>query len=108
MIDYVFIGATPCEEECAQVGEEDYGPRSRKECRVYVEQIRRHFAAKGVQIPDGMLVIKRESHDFGSYLEVACRVDGSAEDAEAQYDLAYRIEAEGPTTWDDEAKAQLG
>lgn len=103
MADYVFLGPAPAMEDCAQVGEDDYSARSRKECRAYVAQIKRHFAAKGIAIPDGFLRIKSEAHDFGSYLEVACLVNN-----EEEWDLALALESDGPENWDDEARKELG
>jgi hypothetical protein len=43
MRDYIDCGSAPCSEDCAQVGNSDYGLRAKKECRLYLEQLRRHF-----------------------------------------------------------------
>ena len=106
MREYIEIGSTPCDEECAQVGADDYAERSRKECRAYIGQLGRTLAAAGKEKPEGLaLVVRGQSHDFGTYHEVACRFDDSDEDA---CELAYWIEANGPTRWDDIARVELG
>jgi hypothetical protein len=107
MIDYVFIGSVPAEEDCAQVGEDAYSRKARKECRAYISLIKRHFESKGINIHDELLVIKSEAHDFGSYLEVACKISANDPRAEELYDLAYRIESESPTRWDEQALQEL-
>jgi hypothetical protein len=66
MMEDLNIGSTPNEEDCAQVGSADYQERARKECRAYMEQIRKHYPE-----PDnGYLKVKGFSHDFGTYYEV--------------------------------------
>jgi hypothetical protein len=107
MIDYVFIGSAPAEEDCAQVGQYDYSMRARKECRAYISLIKRHFESQGISIPNELLVIKSEAHDFGSYLEVACKINSTDPRAEELYDLACRIESESPTRWDEKALQEL-
>ena len=69
---------------------------------------RMYFEEKGLD-PDAAptsfnLVVRSQPHDFGSYYEVAARYDDINADAA---DLAYFLESEGPTTWDDEAKKEL-
>ena len=93
MREYLEIGATPCEEDCAQVGSDDYHVRARGECRRFIEAIRQVCGAE----PEGAaLVIKSNPHDFGSYLEVAVRFD---DEDEAACAYAYKVEAEAPSTW---------
>lgn len=103
------IGSTPCEEECAQVGTDDYSVRARKECKAYINQLRRFIVSKGfdnVTIESKIrLLIKSNSHDFGTYHEVACRFDESNEEA---CNIAYMLEGNGPTRWDALARAELG
>jgi hypothetical protein len=43
MRDYLTLGPTPSDEECAQVGAPDYSERARLECGRFAEQIRRHY-----------------------------------------------------------------
>lgn len=100
--DYVNVGSTPADEECAQVGDTDYGTRSRKECAAYIKQLRRQFGPE----PNGaMLSAKTFAHDFGSYREVVCyyndRIDGAI-------NYAFNIENGAPAEWDREAREELG
>jgi hypothetical protein len=93
MRQYLEIGPTPCDEPCAQVGQEDYHERARPECVRFIKAIR---AVVGVEPEGAALVVKSNPHDFGSYLEVAVRFD---EDDEAACNYAYKVEAEAPATW---------
>lgn len=79
MRDYLMIGPVPSDEDCAQVGQDGYTKRALAECRRFMAQIERHYP-----IPDhcdAYLTIKRESHDFGDYYEVACVYDMADETA---------------------------
>jgi hypothetical protein len=101
MLNEMYIGSTPPEEECEQLGD-NYNPqRARKECRAYIHQLRRVLGPE----PEGAsLVIKSNPHDFGTYLTVVCMYD----DTEAATLYAYKCESDGPMTWDREAKRELG
>lgn len=100
--DFVYIGPSPAEEDCAQVGSDNYHELARKECSALIAQLRRQFG----QEPDGAeLRVKRESHDFGSYLEVVCYYD---ERSQAAIEYAYKCEGNLPATWDEEARRELG
>ena len=95
MTYYVCIGSTPAEEECAQVGSDDYTSRAVPECKRFIELLRKKFG----QEPDGArLKIKTNPHDFGSYHEVVCYFD---ENLPASVDYAYNMEAHCPATWED-------
>lgn len=101
MFDEISVGCTPASEDCAQVGSDGYYERAMKECRAYINQLRRVYGEE----PDGAkLKIKAFPHDYGSYHEVVCRFNENNEDA-AEY--AYKLE-EGCDVWDDEAKKELG
>lgn len=100
MKDFIYIGSSPYGEPCAQVGSPDYHTRSRIECRVFADQLRRLFPPPA----GGAIRILREPHDFGSYLTVVAEFDPNSEES---VNWAYRIEAEGPEHWDAEAKEQL-
>ncbi len=111
MKDYIFLGSSPCDEKCAQVGEYNYHEQARKECRAYINQLWRELDKQGVpkeHSPEGFdLVIKSESHDFGTYYEVAAKYD-DYEEEEAACQLAFQIECNLPLNWDDGAKKELG
>uniref|UniRef100_A0A6M3LNR8 Uncharacterized protein n=1 Tax=viral metagenome TaxID=1070528 RepID=A0A6M3LNR8_9ZZZZ len=102
MRNYMVIGSSPIDEDCAQVGTDNYPEQSRKECRVFIAQLRRQFGTEPILTS---LTIKTFPHDFGDYHEVVCYYED--EDEEAR-DYAYRLESKTPTRWDDEAKQELG
>lgn len=98
MKDYIEIGATPHDEDCAQVGSENYAKRAKRECSMFAAQIRKHYP----EPENGYLVIKRNMHDFGSYYEVAAYFDD--EDKEST-EWAFDIEGDTKgvlSTWDAE------
>lgn len=96
MRDYIDIGSTPCEEECAQVGSEDYLKKARVECKRFMELIRKKL---GPEPPGAELRIKSNPHDFGTYLEVVCYYEEGNEEALA---YALKCEADAPMTWNDD------
>jgi hypothetical protein len=65
------IGPTPAEEPAADIGAKDYdaGAANLLECRVFKAQLEKEF-------PKGMFTILRNSHEFGTYREVAVCYDG--------------------------------
>lgn len=102
MRDCVYIGSTPSDESCQQVGMPSYDAAiARRECRAFINQLRRVFGEE----PDGAeLRVKVERHDFGSYPEVVCYYDD--ENAEAT-EYAYKCEGDCPTNWDLPAIVEL-
>lgn len=92
------LGCTPCDEECAQVGTENYGVRARKECNAYIRQLIRMYGS------DEQLILKVRSnpHDFGNYHTVVGRA--YSENAV----LKLRRMEEGANEWDQAAKEELG
>jgi hypothetical protein len=100
--DYITIGSTPPNEDCAQVGAPDYHERMRKETRAYIAQLRREL---GEEPPGAHLCVKGFPHDFETYHEVCCSYD--TEDEEAA-DYAFRCESDGPAEWDRIARQELG
>lgn len=101
MRDYLSIGPTPTGEDCAQVGSENYLERARRECKVFIAQLKRVFG----EPPFGAhLSITSNPHDFGSYLDVAVVYHDDVEEA-VKY--AFKVEAETPEYWDEEAKKEL-
>ena len=102
MRDFVYIGSTPADEPCQQVGMPSYDASlARKECRVFINQLRRMFGNE----PEGAeLRIKTESHDFGSYPEVVCYYD---DEQPASVEYAFNCESNSPTNWDLAATVEL-
>ena len=101
MQDCMDIGAAPPMENCAQVGRDDYYDRARKECRAYIELLRRTF---GNEPDSARLSIKSNPHDFGNYLSVVCYYDP---DLAAAVDYALQCESAGPEEWDAVARKEL-
>jgi hypothetical protein len=101
MYDTIEIGPVPCDENCEQVGTDNYSAvKARKECEIYKAQIERTFT-----IPEGVfLKITSNPHDFGNYFEVVIKYDESNEKA---VEAAYHIEEQLPAEWDEVSKQQL-
>jgi hypothetical protein len=94
MRDYITVGASPCEESCAQVGQPGYAQQAREECRRFIQLIREKLGPE----PEGArLAHKSFPHDFGDYLEVVCYFDPAVE---AAVDYAHRCESDAPATWE--------
>jgi hypothetical protein len=91
--DVYWLGAAPAEEDCAQVGSSDYARRAIDECRRYIDAIRKVWGPE----PEGArLTVKSQSHDFGTYYEVAVVFDGTIK-AAAEY--AVKCDRDAPKTW---------
>ncbi|MFN6965191.1 MAG: hypothetical protein ACK4S4_15705 [Pyrinomonadaceae bacterium] len=102
MRDYVDIGPSPTAEDCAQVGSDDYYERARRECRVFIDQLRRQF---GDEPCSASLSVRSYPHDFGTYYEVVCYFDDDDDEA---VEYAYKLESETPEHWDADARVALG
>jgi hypothetical protein len=106
-MEYIELGPVPSAESCAQVGSENYEASARLECAVFRRMLLRLFP-----IPEGFdvkYVIRRFSHEFGSYFEVCVGYDvigphGLNADVE---DLAYALECNAPEQWDAIARYEL-
>jgi hypothetical protein len=100
MIDYLYIGSAPVEEDCAQVGSPDYSTKARAECRRFMDQIKRHYP----EPENGWLQVKSNPHDFGTYYEVVACYDPS--DADSAH-WAFDVEGDVKNVlmvWDDHFK----
>ena len=95
MKDYLTIGSSPVEEECAQVGSDNYSERAREECKRFIELIRK---VNGEEPPGARLSIKSFPHDFGNYYEVVCYFDDADEES---MKYAFDLENNSPLTWED-------
>ena len=102
------LSTTPCDETCSQMGDDNYHQQSRKECRVFVKQLWRTIEARfgsRDDYPDSFgIVVKSNPHDFGSYLSVEAKFDT---DNERSVELAFWLEENIPSEWDEEAKKEL-
>ena len=96
MENFLVLAPAPIEEICVCVGEEDYMPRARAECRRFIALLRQKFGPE----PEGArFAIKSSPHDFGDYLEVVVWFD---DDVPASVEYAYQCESHLPATWDDD------
>jgi hypothetical protein len=106
MRETLYLGSSPCDEKCAQVGAQDYAERSAAECRAYKAQLHRIVIAhlQGAEPPDGFrITTKQEPHDYGTYLEVVAQC--STDDA---LELGYWLDGALPEKWDEQARVALG
>lgn len=102
MQDYFDISPTPSDEECAQVGTDDYYRRAKIECTAFKHQLRRHF---GDEHAHGcMLVTRTNPHDFGDYYEVVIFYNDKNSESMR---FAADVERRTPTHWDEEAKKEI-
>ena len=101
MIDYLNVGSVPIEEDCSQVGSQDYLSESHKECQAFLHQLKRQFGDP----PFGArFIIETFPHDFGEYREVCIEFDNQIDEAS---EYAFKVEGETPTKWDKQAKEEL-
>jgi hypothetical protein len=99
--DYVGLGTTPNDEECAQVGFDNYNQIARIEASAYVNQLKRLFP----NIPAGVeFVLNSNPHDFGSYYNLAIKFSENDEEA---VNYAFNVENNMPANWDEQAKLEL-
>lgn len=98
--DYLNIGSSPTDEECAQVGSPNYASRAKAECARFIDLLRKKFGPE----PEGALLqAKSFPHDFGSYYEVVCWYDDGLPES---VDYAFRCEGETPATWEEPSTRQ--
>jgi hypothetical protein len=93
--DIIWLGPSPANEDCAQVGDPNYAARARDECRAYVRAIR---SVCGPEPEGARLVIRPLPHDYGSYFEVAVVFDPDNQQA-ARY--AALVDDTAPRTWEE-------
>lgn len=92
--DFLFIGSSPPDEPCVQVlsGTDNYSAQ-RLQCLAYIKALRKKL---GPEPAGALLKLKRQSHDFGDYVEVVCHFNT---ENEAAVKYAYDCESSGPQTW---------
>jgi hypothetical protein len=92
MIDHLYIGTAPSDEDCAQVGSDRYMSLAKLECLHYIDALRKVYGEE----PDGAYFRpKWEQHDFGRYLELLIYYDDTNE---AATEYAFKVEY-GLRTW---------
>jgi hypothetical protein len=100
-MDYLVFDPVPLDEECTQVGCENYYQKSRKEAKALIGQLKRQFG----EPPFGCkFKIKSNPHDFGDYISVNIEFDDNNEEC---VNYAYNIEENFPYNWDEIAKKEL-
>lgn len=99
MRDYLTLGTTPADEECAQVGTADYWEKTKAEARRYKAGLERYFKQQ-LDDPDTLvyLTLKSFPHDFGTYHEL-CVIYNDADEKEIE--AAFEIENNLPSTWEE-------
>lgn len=106
------LGSAPIDEECAQVGCDNYYELMRKQTRAYIKQLHRLLATQEYDITNLNLRVKSFSHDFGTYHEVVAEYPVehpiSDEGSSPAEDAAFWLEANLPTNWDEDARRELG
>lgn len=95
MREYIELGSAPVDEECVQVGTENYAALGRKECLRFINLLRKIF---GDEPGSARLCFKSFPHDFGNYYEVVCYYD---ENDKSAIEYAFNIEGNLPLTWND-------
>lgn len=100
MKDYLYLGPTPADESCVQVGDEHYKEKSTIEMDAYINQLYRHFGEDYFTSNNIYLKKKWNSHDFGSYGEVVVVYDDENADS---VNAAFHIESNCPENWDEQA-----
>lgn len=99
MKEYLELGATPCNEDCAQVGSDNYFEESSKESKRYIDLLEKKF---GEHRPLSCSFRKKSfPHDFGSYYEVVVYFDSNDDES---VKFAYHVENNLPETWSDDKK----
>ena len=101
--NYLYLGPTPLEEDCAQVGQNGYRQQAEKELTAFVNQLYRQFTE--AQEKNVLFKIRWEQHDFGTYGEVVVLYD---EDDRDSVEYAFNTEINQPEFWDEEALKELG
>ena len=103
MLNSMYIGdTTPYGEDCVCVGEDDYLRRAKAECNRFLAQIRKHY---GQEPGNSYLDIKKNPHDFGTYLSIEFYYEA---DNEEEVDYGFDIEGDLKgvlETWDKEFAA---
>ena len=99
MRDFIELGSAPCNEDCAQVGSDNYFEESIAESKRYINLLEKKF---GKHKPLNCS-FKRKSfpHDFGNYYEVVVTFDSSDEES---VKFAYYVENNLPENWSDDSE----
>lgn len=96
MREYLELGSTPSDENCAQIGDSDYLAKVSEECKKYIFLLEKCFP----DLPEEVC-FRRKSfpHDFGDYFEVVVCYNSNSDKQES---AAYFVENNLPETWVDD------
>jgi hypothetical protein len=92
-VERYYLGPAPADEECAQLGHDEYEERAKAECRQYIAAVR---IVCGDPPEGARLKVVSQPHDFGLYWEVVVEFDPHIR---AACEYAARCDAQAPTTW---------
>jgi len=84
--DFIFLGPVPANENCAQLGTENYKQIAKFECELFKSQLEEHY--KNDLSSDLRFKILPQDHDFGTYYEVVLEYYANFEDK------AFQLESE--------------
>lgn len=99
MRELLELGCSPADESCVQLGTPEYDEReARMECNRFKAMLQKRFEDI-LNSTHVYLKVIGNSHDFGTYFEVAVAYDC---DNEIEYCAAVFIENNYPATWDDD------
>lgn len=101
------LGSVPANESCVQLGDDDYHEKVHVECNAYKRQLLRMYkeAHNGANLPDDVrLITISNSHDFGTYHEVAVKFNDNIQEC---VDAAFWFEDNCPSHWDEIARSEL-
>ena len=103
-LDTLYIGESPAEEPCAQLGSTEYNRRAFREIQAYRRQILRYYPIRSASCE---LISKSCPHDFGAYQALFAQYDP---ESEAATQWAFDIEGDELgvlSNWDAEARKEL-
>lgn len=99
-----WLSSTPCDEQCSDIGEDDFERLNRLECRAFIAQLNRLFPIPAELKGKVEYGIQLSRHDYGSYREVVIRGAGNIPQVAT---FTAKVESHAPTHWDYLAKVDL-
>ena len=94
MRDYLTLGPSPSDEDCINVGVDNYHQLAKEECRRFKALLEERFP---LPPPLTYFGIKSFPHDFGDYMEVVIYYETEDEESE---NFAFSVEDNAPNTWE--------
>lgn len=100
-IDWMDLELTPYDEDCAQVGDDNYQKLARLEYSAMYGQLLRMF---GTPLNSTRITCASNQHDFGTYYSLRVLFDTSDP---ISMEYAYKVEGDWPAKWDAMAIEEL-